>query len=98
MDDQNWKELIERKTKANNKADDALRAWETARAAVKALQEEYQRCQAEALEISDMFNAAYKGKVDELKQGTISFSGPGANRWKEIYKMSPPPEGVTLID
>ena len=114
MDDQNWKELIERKTKANIKADAALRAWETAvninslgmseegvlayRAAVKALQEEYQRCQAEALEISDMFNAAYKGKVDELKQGTISFSGPGANRWKEIYKKSPPPDGVTLID
>ena len=45
-----------------------------------------------------MFNAAYKGKVDELKQGTISFSGPGANRWKEIYKMSPPPAGVELID
>ena len=37
-------------------------------------------------------------KGDEVKPGTISFSGPGANRWKEIYKMSPPPEGVTLID
>jgi hypothetical protein len=34
----------------------------------------------------------------EVKPGTISFSGPGANRWKEIYKMSPPPDGVTLID
>ena len=37
-------------------------------------------------------------KGDEVKPGTISFSGPGANRWKEIYKKSPPPEGVTLID
>jgi len=35
---------------------------------------------------------------NEVKPGTISFSGPGANRWKEIYKMSPPPDGVTLID
>jgi len=37
-------------------------------------------------------------KGGEVKPGTISFSGPGANRWKEIYKKSPPPEGVTLID
>lgn len=37
-------------------------------------------------------------KGGEVKPGTISFSGPGANRWKEIYKMSPPPDGVTLID
>ena len=34
----------------------------------------------------------------EVKPGTISFAGPGANRWKEIYKMSPPPAGVELID
>ena len=38
------------------------------------------------------------GKGGEVKPGTISFSGPGANRWKEIYKMSPPPAGVELID
>ena len=37
-------------------------------------------------------------EADKVKPGTISFSGPGANRWKEIYKMSPPPDGVELID
>lgn len=35
---------------------------------------------------------------DKVKPGTISFAGPGANRWKEIYKISPPPAGVDLID
>ena len=38
--------------------------------------------------------------TEELKKpsqpGTITLSGPGANRWKEIYQGNPPPEGVEL--
>ena len=48
-----------------------------------------------------VYSRLYKEEVEEpdgAKPGTISFAGPGADRWKEIYKMSPPPEGVTLID
>lgn len=33
----------------------------------------------------------------EVTPRTISFSGPGANRWKEIYKMSPQPDDLTLL-
>ena len=41
---------------------------------------------------------AGEADADEIKPGTISFAGPGADRWKEIYEMSPPPAGVQLID
>lgn len=45
-----------------------------------------------------VYSIFYKDKADETEQGTISFTGPGADRWKEIYKKSPPPDGVSLID
>jgi hypothetical protein len=35
-------------------------------------------------------------KIEPPQPGTITLSGPGAKRWKEIYSMSPPPEGVEL--
>lgn len=42
----------------------------------------------------------YVDPIEESKEppqpGTITLSGPGASRWKEIYQMSPPPEGVEL--
>lgn len=42
----------------------------------------------------------YVEPTEELKEppqpGTITLSGPGAKRWKEIYQMSPPPDGVEL--
>jgi hypothetical protein len=38
--------------------------------------------------------------IEESKEspqpGTITLSGSGASRWKEIYQMRPPPEGVEL--
>jgi len=42
----------------------------------------------------------YVEPSEELKEfpqpGTITLSGPGSKRWKEIYQSSPPPEGVEL--
>lgn len=45
-----------------------------------------------------IYSRLYKEEEDEAEEGTISFAGPGADRWKEVYKKSPPPDGVTLID
>jgi hypothetical protein len=40
----------------------------------------------------------YKAKAKACEGGSVSFAGPAAARWKEIYQMSPPPAGVKLID
>ena len=51
-------------------------------------------------EICDKHELLKIEPIEELKEppqpGTITLSGPGANRWKEIYQSSPPPEGVEL--
>ena len=40
----------------------------------------------------------YKAEAKVCEAGSISFAGPTATHWKEIYQMSPPPAGVKLLD